>query len=102
MPDKLLTAREVQTLLSLVSPRAASALMDEWGLPFIHLGLGRGRGRRWWRSVVLAAIKERERGAPKARPRLPKPDKQDDFWSLSTAEAYERIHGKSLKAALAE
>lgn len=40
-------------------PHAVKPLLDEWGVPAYFMGSGRGRGWRWDRQDVVAAMKRR-------------------------------------------
>lgn len=83
----LLTAHEIQVMLGLNTPKAAERLMDKWSVPFIHLGLGRGLGRRWSQERVVAAIKQREKDPAEAyKQKAKKKESTSGFFNLSVKE----------------
>lgn len=51
-----------------VSPSTAKALMISWGVPYVHLGVGRGKGLRWASSDVEAALTTRTTDPSAAEP----------------------------------
>ena len=87
MAERFLTSRDIQALVGLTTPKAAERLMDDWKVPFIHLGRGRGRGRRWSEVKVLAAIRVRERDpGAETKPKSRKKDATQSFFSLSVKD----------------
>lgn len=73
MPDRFLNSRSIAAMLD-TSPGVAASILAEQGVHPIDFGYGRGRGRRWLESAVLAALhKMHEAAQPKPRqPRTPK------------------------------
>ena len=72
-------------------PHAVKPLLDEWGIPSYYLGSGRGRGWRWDRQDVVAALKRR--AAPSAGQQPAKGQGRDkrqtgpSLAAMSTADA---------------
>ena len=75
----LLTINEIATMLK-TSDGIAKQIMGD--TPYLHLGTGKGKGRRYRRSDVLAVIQGRfvdPRPKKKAAP-------EDEFWKLPRKE----------------
>ncbi len=88
---ELIDAKEAARVLGLYGkgrrpdPEKAKALLRTWGVAFLDLGPGRGRGLRWDRDAVIAAIQSRMAG-PKLRPvRRAKPE--PTIFDMPTREA---------------
>lgn len=82
----LLTISEIATMLR-TSPAIALQIMGD--TPYLHLGSGKGKGRRYRRSDVLAVIQGRFVD--------PKPVKkataEEEFWKLPRKERLARLRG---------
>ena len=82
---QLLTKSEVAAMLH-VGRDSAVTILDSWGVPFINLGPGRGRGRRWDAADVEKAIEARKTLVGVVKPRKPGRRKKDDLWKRPTTE----------------
>ena len=75
----LLTINEIATMLK-TSEGVAKQIMGD--TPYLHLGTGKGKGRRYRRSDVLAVIQGRfVDPAPKK-----KATAEEEFWNLPRKE----------------
>ena len=82
----LLTINEIATMLK-TSEGVAKQIMGD--TPYLHLGSGKGKGRRYRRSDVLAVIQGRfVDPAPKK-----KATPEEEFWGLSRKEQRARLRG---------
>ena len=82
----LLTINEIATMLK-TSEGVAKQIMGD--TPYLHLGIGKGKGRRYRRSDVLAVIQGRfVDPAPKK-----KPTAEEEFWKLPRKERLARLRG---------
>ena len=82
----LLTINEIATMLK-TSEGVAKQIMGD--TPYLHLGTGKGKGRRYRRSDVLAVIQGRfVDPAPKK-----KPTAEEEFWKLPRKEQRARLRG---------
>ena len=80
----LLTINEIATMLKTSEGIALQIMGDT---PYLHLGTGKGKGRRYRRSDVLAVIQGRfVDPAPKS-----KAAPEDEFWSLPRKERLARL-----------
>ena len=80
----LLTVTEIAAMLR-ASESVAMQIMGD--TPYLHLGSGKGKGRRYRKSDVLAVIQGRfvdPRPVKKAAP-------EDEFWGLSRKEQRARL-----------
>ena len=82
----LLTINKIATMLK-TSPGIALQIMGD--TPYLHLGTGKGKGRRYRRADVLAVIQGRfVDPAPKK-----KPTAEEEFWKLPRKERLARLRG---------
>ena len=80
----LLTLHEIAAMLKTSEGVALQIMADT---PYLHLGSGKGKGRRYRRADVLAVIQGRfvdPRPVKKAAP-------EDEFWGLSRKEQRARL-----------
>ena len=82
----LLTINEIATMLK-PSEGAAKQIMGD--TPYLHLGSGKGKGRRYRRTDVLAVIQGR---FVDPRP-VKKPTAEEEFWNLPRKEQRARLRG---------
>ena len=82
----LLTLPEIAAMLKTSEGIALQIMADT---PYLHLGSGKGKGRRYRRSVVLAVVQGRfVDPAPKK-----KPTAEEEFWNLPRKEQRARLRG---------
>lgn len=80
----LLTVNEIAAMLKTSEGVALQVMGDT---PYLHLGTGKGKGRRYRRSDVLAVIQGRfVDPAPKS-----KAEPEDEFWRLPRKERLARL-----------
>jgi len=82
----LLTIAQAAGLLGLKTAEAARNLLRELGVRPIDLGLGRGRGHRYYQHEILAALEGR-RQQPKAPAKRVNKARRLDALSYYTASA---------------
>lgn len=96
---ELIDAKEAARVLGLYGkgrrpdPEKAKALLLGWGVAFLDLGPGRGRGKRWDRAAVIEAVRSRMSG-PKLRP--PKRAKREpSIFDLPAREALALLESRA-------
>ena len=80
----LLTVHEIAAMLKTSEGIALQIMGDT---PYLHLGSGKGKGRRYRRADVLAVIQGR---FVDPRPKK-KAESVDEFWGLSRKERLARL-----------
>ena len=91
-----MNADTVAALLDLPSAKVARARMQEWGVPALCMGVGKGRGMRWKRGDVDKAIQSRmitPIGESEIKKKKSSKSSQE-FWGLSAAEALAKFNQK--------
>ncbi len=100
MAEQLLAIRGVAELLA-TSVSVACRTLQELGVSIaLDLGPGRGRGPRWWRHEIVAAIESKRIGQPVqppsvrpvAHPQIPQVPK--GFWQWPIKEQAAHIRGE--------
>ena len=80
---------KLSDIASLLQTSEGIALQIMGDTPYLHLGTGKGKGRRYRRSDVLAVIQGRfVDPAPKK-----KATPEEEFWGLSRKEQRARLRG---------
>lgn len=99
MSSTLLTIAQAAELLSFKTSDATRNLLRELGVRPIDLGLGRGRGHRYYRHEILAALENRRSTPAKKAQRKPKPAALDamSYYAASTGEAKAMLTGRGGK-----